>query len=123
MVSHRAGVASAPAPPPQGELARLLEAEARLEQELARARADAAARVAQATTDAQSRIAALDAEVTAAGTTLRGQLDAERTAREAEIAAMGAREAERFERVTADRIAALARELATMLLGGMEGGR
>jgi hypothetical protein len=107
------------APAPGGELARLLDAEARLEEQLARARADAAARVAAADAEASSRLAALDAEVAAAGADLRRRLDAERTAREGEIAAAGAREVERFGRVTADRIDALAHELA-LLLAGME---
>lgn len=106
---------------PSGELARLLDAEARLEQDLTRARADAEARIAAATADAAGRLAALDAEVAAAGAALRARIDAERAARAAEIAAAGARETERFERVTPDRVAALARELAALLLGGMEG--
>jgi hypothetical protein len=107
-------------PAPGGELARLLDAEARLEEELTRARAAAEARVVQATADAQKRIAALDAEVAAAGAELHRRIDAERVAGEAEIAVAGAREAERFARVTAARIDALARDLAVLLLAGME---
>lgn len=107
-------------PAPGGELARLLDAEERLEQELAAARADAEAVVAAANAAAAARLAALDAEVAAASTALRARLDAERVARAGEIAAAGAREVERFARVTGDRIDALARELATLLLAGME---
>jgi len=110
------------AAPPSGELARLLEAEAQLEQELAQARAEAEARVAAAGADAAARLAALDADVAAAGGALRARIEAERVARAAEIAATGAREAERFERITPERVAALARELATLLLVGMEEG-
>jgi small-conductance mechanosensitive channel len=107
-------------PVPGGELARLLDAEGRLEEALASARADAEARLATATAETERQVAALDAEIAAAATALRGRIDAERAAREAEITATGEREAERFARVTDARIDTLARDLAVLLIEGME---
>ena len=108
----RADPTSTVAPPPQGDLARLLETEQRLEERLRAARAEAEALVAQARRDAETRDAALAAEIAAEEKRVADALETERRRREAEIAADAEREALEYERAPAALLSAVARALA-----------
>lgn len=103
------------------DLSRLVETEARLETILASARVDGARRIAVAQDAAQARDAALAAELETAGRGLEAEIAAERARREAEITAAGRRDAERYDRVTAEGIAALARDVVRQLVRGEVG--
>lgn len=103
------------------DLTRLVETEARLEAMLAAARADGARRIAAATDAAQAREAALAAELESAGRGVEAEIAAERARREAEITAAGRRNAEQYDRVTPERIEALARDLLQRLVRGEAG--
>ena len=103
------------------DLTRLVETEARLEAMLAAARADGARRIAAAKDAAGARDSALAAELETAGRAVETEIAAERARRESEIAAAGRRDAERYERVTPDRIAELARDVIERLVRGEAG--
>ncbi len=115
-VPHRGD--AAPALSPQGDLARLLETERRLEERLHAARAEAEALVARAQQEADRQGAALEAELADGARRLEESLAAEGRRRTAEMADAAAREAEAYERVTAARLAAVARALAERFLVG-----
>jgi vacuolar-type H+-ATPase subunit H len=104
--------------PPQGEFTRLLETERRLAERVQQARMEADGIVAAAQAEAAQREAALAAEVAAAREALDQAFDTERQKRAAEIAAAAAREAAAFERIPAERVAAVARGLAEQVLTG-----
>jgi vacuolar-type H+-ATPase subunit H len=95
--------------PQQSDLTRLLEAEARLEQMLQRARDEAARLVAEARTAARARDDALGAELEEAEQRLEAEMAAERDRRVEEIAEGARHEVERLEHVAPERIAELAR--------------
>lgn len=102
----------------QGDLARLLETERRLEDRVVAARAEAAALVAQAQQAAAQGDAALDAQLAEAARLLDESLAAESRRRTAEIADAADREAQAYERVTPARLAAVAQALAERFLVG-----
>lgn len=111
----------APVPPPREELsdlARLLDTESRLEELLRRAREEAARLVAEAHSAAQAREAALAAELDAAAQRLEAEIASERARAAQEIAAATRREAERFDRVTAERIGELAHFVLAAVIRG-----
>ena len=105
-----------PVPAPEGDLARLLDTERRLEERLHAARAESAALVAQAQQQGAQHDAALEAQLTEAARLLDDDLAAERRRRTAEIAEAADREVQAYERVSAARLAAVARALAERLL-------
>jgi hypothetical protein len=98
-----------------------VETETRLEATLAAARADGAERIAAASETARLREAALAADLEAAGRALATEIAAEQARREAEIVAAGRRDAERYERVTDEQIAVLARDVVRRLVQGEAG--
>jgi vacuolar-type H+-ATPase subunit H len=101
-----------------GDLERLLETEARLEEMVRRAREEAARLVSEAQAAAQAREAALGAELEEAARRLEADIAAERARREQEIGSAARREAERFDRVPAERIGELARYVVDRVIGG-----
>ena len=104
---------------PQGDLARLLETEQRLEDRVAAARAEAADGVVRAQQAAAQEDAATDAQLAAAGQALDATLAEEGRRRGAEIAAAAEAEVQAYDRVPAARIAAIAQALgARFLIGG-----
>ena len=107
-----------PASPPTGDLARLLETERRLEERLRAARAEADALVARAQQEAERQEAALETELADGARRLDESLAAEGRRRAAEIAEAAVGEAQAYERVTAARLAAVARTLAERFLVG-----
>ncbi len=115
---------TSPAAPPNGsDLARLLETEARLEGELARAREEATRLVTAARADAAAREAALAADLETASRQLEATVEAERELRHRGIAEGAAREAERFDRVGPEQVAALARYVLGRVIEGGDGER
>jgi vacuolar-type H+-ATPase subunit H len=115
-VPHRGD--ATPALSPQGDLARLLETERRLEERLRAARTEADALVAQAQQEAERQEAALAAELADGARRLDESLAAEGQRRAAEIAEAAVGEAQAYERVTAARLAEVARALAERFLVG-----
>lgn len=109
------------APPSGGDLARLLETEARLAAELGRAREEATRLVMAARADAAAREAALAADLETASRQLEATVEAERERRHREIAEGAAREAERFDRVGPEQVAALARYVLGCVIEGGTG--
>ena len=101
---------------PPSDLARLLETEQRLEERLRTARAEAEGLVAQAHEAAGHEEATLDAQLAEAGRQLDERLAAEARARVAEIAESAERQVQAYERVSATRLAAVARKLAERFL-------
>jgi len=101
---------------PQGDLARLLETERRLEERLRAARAEAEALVAQAQQAAEQEDAALEAQLADAARLLDESLAAEGRRRTAEIADAADRKAQAYERVPPARLSAVARALAERFL-------
>jgi vacuolar-type H+-ATPase subunit H len=97
-------------------LARLLDTETRLEQALQRAREEATRLVTEARAAAQAREAALAAELEAAAQRLATEITGERDTAAQAIAAAARRDAERFDGVTAERIAELARRVVERVL-------
>ena len=118
MATRPRSLSHAPASPNGGDLGRLLETEARLEESLGAARAEAARLVAEAEGAAQSREAALDAELDALGRRLEAEIAAQRDAAQRDVAAAAQREAERFDGVSDRRIGELARRVVERLLEG-----
>lgn len=101
---------------PAGDLARLLDTERRLGERLQSARAEAEALVAHAREAAVQREAALAAQLEADERLMSARLQRERRKREREIAAVAQREVEAFQRVSARRVAEVARIVAGRLL-------
>jgi vacuolar-type H+-ATPase subunit H len=104
------------APPPQGDLTRLLETERRLDERLSAARTAGETLVARAEADARRREAALEAELETEERRLDQTLAAERQARAAEIVENARRTAAAYEAVEPGRLAAVARHLAERFL-------
>lgn len=96
----------------------MLETERRLEERLHAARAEADALVAGAEQEAERQEAALAAELADGARSVDENLAAEGRRRAAEIAEAAAGEAQAYERVTAARLAAVARTLAERFLVG-----
>lgn len=105
-----------PVPAPQGDLARLLDTERRLEERLHAARAESAALVADAQRAAAQEEATLESQLAEAGRQLDESLAAEAQRRTAEIAEAAAGEVRAYERVSAARLAAVAAALAERFL-------
>lgn len=105
-----------PAAAPQGDLARLLATEQRLEERLRAARAEGAAVVAQAQQAGAKEEATLESQLAEAGRHLDESLAAEAQRRTAEIAEGAEREVRAYQRVSAARLAAVARALAERFL-------
>jgi len=103
---------------PQGDLARLLEMERRLEERLKAARTEGAGVVAQAQQAADQAEATLEAQLAEAARVLDERLADEGRRRAAEIAETADREAQAYERVAPDRLAAIARALGKRFLVG-----
>jgi vacuolar-type H+-ATPase subunit B/Vma2 len=103
---------------PQGDLARLLETERRLQDRLLAARAEGAAVVAQAQHAADQAEATLEAQLVEAARLLDERLAEEGKRRAAEIAAAADGEAQAYERVPSARLAAVAQALAKQFLVG-----
>lgn len=118
MATPPRSLAHAPASANGGDLARLLETEARLEESLGEARTEAARLVAEAQAAARAREAALDAELDAEGRRLEGEIGAQRDRAQRDIAAAAQREAERYDAVPPARIGELARRVVQRLLEG-----
>lgn len=118
MATRPGSLAHAGASPNGGDLARLLETEARLEESLADARTEAARLVAEAQAAARTREAALDAELDALGRRLEAEIAAQRDAAQRDIAAAAQHEAERYDAVAPARIGELARRVVQRLLEG-----
>jgi hypothetical protein len=115
-MSRRATSERTQAAAPQGDLARLLETERRLEERLQAARLEANGLIARVRLEAEQREQAFAAELDAEAQRLADALEAERQRREAEIAAAAGVEAEAYDRVPAARLAAVARDLAARLI-------
>jgi vacuolar-type H+-ATPase subunit H len=103
---------------PQGDLARLLETERRLEDRLLAARTEGAALVAQAQQAADREEATLEAQLAEAARLLDERLAAEGRRRAAEVSEAADREAQAYERVAPARLAAVAQTLAKRFLVG-----
>lgn len=101
---------------PQGEFARLLETERRLEERLRRARAEGDALVVAAQAQAEQREQACAAALEADAQRLDAELGAEQGQREQEVAEAARLEADAFEGVPPARIAAIAKVLAQRLI-------
>jgi vacuolar-type H+-ATPase subunit H len=99
-----------------GDLGRLLAAEARLETMLADARAEAARLVAEARAAAAARETGLDAEIEREAAALDARLSAERAGREAEIAAQAEASARRYDAIGQPRVGALAARVVERLV-------
>ena len=108
-------------PPPAatsvGDLGRLLDAEARLEERLRTAAARAAAIVATAREASAARERALTAEVEEIGRRLEAEAAQERARRIREVEETGRHEVETFDALDGDRIAALARHVVARVIG------
>ena len=105
-----------PQPVPAGDLARLLETERRLNEQLRAARAEAEALVTQAQTAASEREAALAAQLENEERLADERLARERKKREREIGDDARRQVEAYERIPATRLAELTTALAGRLL-------
>ncbi len=105
------------APVDDGDLGRLLAAEARLETMLADARTEAARLVAEARSAAAARESGLDAEIERETAALEARMSAERTGREVEIAAQAETAAGRYDAIAAPRVDALAVRVVERLVG------
>ena len=103
---------------PAGDLARLLETERRLGERLRSARAEAEALVAQAHADVAQREAALAAELEGDERRMTERLARERRKREREIADEAQRQIDAYAGVSAQRLSAVVRTLASRLLDG-----
>jgi hypothetical protein len=101
-----------------GDLTRLLETEARLEEALRRARDEAARLVTEARTLALAREEVLGAELDAAARRLEAEIATERDRAERDIAEAARQEVARFDGVAVERIAALARRVVERVIGG-----
>lgn len=100
-----------------GDLARLLDTEARLEEMLRHAREEAAGLVAHARAAAAEREAALAADLEALGRTLEASIAEERHRHEEKLADSARREAQAFDEAGPDRIEALARYVVERVIG------
>jgi vacuolar-type H+-ATPase subunit H len=113
---HAPGPTSAP--PSGGDLARLLDTETRLEQALQRARDEATRLVTEAREAARARETALGAELEAAAQRLEAEIASQRDRTAREIADAARRDTERFDGVTVERIAEVARRVVERVIGG-----
>lgn len=104
--------------PAQGDLARLLETERRLEERLRAARIEAEAVVARAQQSADQEKVAANAQMAEAARRLDERLAAEGRQRAAQIAADADAEVRTYEQVSPARLAAVARALAERFLVG-----
>ncbi len=100
-----------------GDLTRLLETEARLEEMLRQAREEAARLIAEAQQAARAREEALGAELAAAVQQLDATIEAERRRQEREIAADARRRAEGFDQVSPERVEELTRDIVGRIIG------
>ena len=116
----RAAAVPTPASP-QGEFARLLETERRLDERLRQARAEAEALVAAAQAEAARRETALAAELEGDALRLDAELAAEQRRREQEVADAARAEGEAYDGVAPARVTAIALGLAPRLIGGAGG--
>jgi vacuolar-type H+-ATPase subunit H len=118
-MATRAGPPGPLSPPPTGgDLARLLDTEARLEQVLQHARDEATRLVAEAREAARACEAALGAELEAAAQRLAAEIAGERDRAAVEITAAARRDTERLAAVTGERIRDLARRVVERVIGG-----
>lgn len=99
------------------DLDQLIATEARLDDSLRRARADAARLVDQAKEASRRAEAALAADIEAAATAMAVAAATERREREAAIARETAEQVARYDGIPAARISALARDVVTQLVG------
>ena len=99
------------------ELDQLIETEQRLDRALQQAREECARMIATARAAAQSREAALEAELADRIQARAVEAAADRRRREAEIVRDTARQVARFDVVTDERVAVLARRVVEMLVG------
>lgn len=99
------------------DLARLLAAEVELERLLADARKEAAGLLADAAATAGARERGLDAQMQTEAADLQKRLDGERTQREAEIQAAAEADAVRYERMSDERVEAIAMTILGRLVG------
>ena len=102
--------------PARDDLTDLLAAEQRLERLVKEAQAEASRIVAAATTAAADSERELAAELEREATELALRLEAEATRRQADILAEGEALASRFDSVSADRIAVIARRIIDALV-------
>ena len=101
----------------KGDLARLLSTEQRLEQLVVQARAEAARILADAQARAEARDTATRAELDRAVRDLTEGIATERAQRKSALEAALAGEAARFDAVTNERIAELARYVVRRVIG------
>ena len=110
---------SSPPPPSEGaaDLARLLDSEARLEEMLCGARAQAAGLVTAARDAAAAREAALTSNLDAICHELEVTIEDERQRQEQEVAEAARRDAVRFEQTSPEQIEALAHYVVERVVG------
>jgi len=106
-----------PSAPPAADLPRLVEAERRLDERLAAARAEATRIVAAAREAARGREAGLQAELDEIERGLREAADAEGASRARAIEDAAQREVAAYDRVDASRITQLARHVVAQVVG------
>ena len=104
------------APPADDDLARLLDAEQRLERLVGDARSEAERIVAAAVKGASDSDRTLAAELDRESQRLTTRLESEAARRQADILAEGEAVASRFDSVPADRILAIARRVSDALV-------
>lgn len=100
-----------------GDLARLLDTEARLEETLRRARDEGAGMIAAARAAAAARDAALTSDLEALGRTLETSIAEERRRQEATLAESARQDARAFDEAGPERIEALARYVVERVIG------
>ena len=102
---------------PEGDLARLLKTEARLDEVLRRAQEESAALVAAARSKAADREASLAVEIETEGRRLEADIASERARRETEVADATRHGVQRFEAVTADDVEVFAKYVVDRVIG------
>ncbi len=119
MIRRSQSKQSSPSAPSEGaaDLSRLLDAEARLEEMLCRARAQAAGLITTAQEAAAAREAALVASIDAICRELEATIEAERQRQEQEVMEAARRDALRFDQTGPEQIDALARYVVERAIG------
>ncbi|HXQ30140.1 MAG TPA: hypothetical protein VN848_12840 [Gemmatimonadales bacterium] len=102
---------------PEGDLARLLKTEARLDEVLRQAGEQSATLVAEARSKAAAREATLALEIETESRRLEAEIASERARREMEVADATRRGVQRFEAVTAGDVEVLAKYVVDRVIG------